>query len=128
MPKRGRSYHNSARKRRRYAGVVSSGISLASKMASRLASRLLRGEQSKASGVTNQHDSRILYKRKRAPRHVRSRAKRKYAAHLARQLKAIGQATYLTNNTQNAANAVDKQQCMCIISSSIVPAPVFTKV
>ena len=94
MVKRGRAsftstYARSAAKvARRSMPYVSSAINAAMPAAVKTLTKVLvGGNEGPSSAVSTQHDSKMLYKRKRAPLKVRRRAARRYKNFLSNQLR-----------------------------------------
>ena len=83
-------------------------------------------EQDGAAGaITQQNDSKMLYKRRRAPRRVRRKMYRKYKSFLAKQLKAVQDNTNLFQLTGTRSSGPDAQ-AMFSITSGYIRAPTLT--
>ena len=69
-----------------------------------------------ASAITSQMDSKLLYKRRRAPRRVRARARRRAKAYLRRQLKAHSSNTNLFTRYITDSSSAGEQHMVSVTS------------
>ena len=76
-----------------------------------------KSKEGPSSAITQQHDSKLLYRRKRAPRKIRRKAARRAANFLRRQLNSVGMSTNLYRNSDSAfSTTAGQQECMLIYS------------
>ncbi len=75
-----------------------------------LSSNSTRTREGPSSAITTQKDSMSLYKRRRAPRKVRNRARKRYKNFLSRQLRAKNDNTNLFQDDFTFASAANMQQ------------------
>lgn len=120
MVKRGRSWINNA-PYSKFARYAAAGLGTAAKVAAKAAIHTLTKTMSAktegpSAATTSQYDSRVLYRRKRAPKRVRRKAARKYKSHLAMQLKAVQDNTNLFQYNAAFSSVADKQLVFSITS------------
>jgi hypothetical protein len=80
---------------------------------------LLSDREGPSGAISSQHDSKLLYKRRRAPRRVRRRAARRYRNFLSNQLKAQNDQTNLFKLYQTGSSAAGSQQVASITSGYV---------
>ncbi len=117
--------HNAgARKRRRTrtgrAFGASMGTFLAKQAIKKVAGMFGKStNQDNAQGaITQQNDSKNLYKRRRAPRRVRAKAKRRAGSFLKKQLMVLNQKSNLYTATQATSNTINSQAVQTIVSGA----------
>lgn len=111
-------------KRKSYTSIARNSIraiSTAAKVARRLYTRTAtessRNSEGPSNAITDQHDSRTLYRRKRAPKYIRRKARRKYKSYLVQALNAAGNQTNLFNNSNSEdATIAGAQDLFCLYS------------
>lgn len=114
MPKR-KSYGYSGSARSAVRAVAT-----AAKIARRLYTRTVTESKSRegpSNAITQQHDSKLLYRRKRAPRGVRRKARKRYIKNVRDALNLAGNITNLFANSNSvSATTAGQQALFCIYS------------
>lgn len=77
------------------------------------------GGNDTAKAITQQHDSRQLYKRKRRSRKARMMSMRKYKSFLHKQLKAECMRQYLSNLAASGSSLANEQNASFIVSGAL---------
>ncbi len=78
----------------------------------------LRNGDGAHQAITQQHDSKMLYKRRRAPKRVRRRAKRRSGGFLKKQLMVLNQKSNLYTATQATSNTINSQAVHTVVSGA----------
>jgi len=73
-------------------------------------------EEGPSGAITSQHDSKMLYRRRRAPRRIRRKMYRKYKSFLGRQLKAVQDNTNLFQGSGTRSSSPNGQGMFSIVS------------
>ncbi len=110
---------HSFRQGKRFINDVNNAVATASKFmrAARGVGTTTGTPKEGASGaITGQHDSRMLYKRRRAPKRIRSKFRRKAQRFLKNQLNNKSSSTNLFSRSQNFGNEEDEQEVFTIVS------------
>lgn len=114
-------------KRKSYSSIarnsiraVASAAKIARRLYTRTATESSRNAEGPSNAITDQHDSRTLYKRKRAPKYVRRKARRKFKSYLMQALNAAGNNTNLFSNSNSELATTAGSQNLFLIYSGLL--------
>lgn len=108
---------NAGRTYRRVKRELESASAVAKKVARTIKTETERSSgEGPSSAITGQMDSKVLYRRRRAPRRVRNRARKRAKVYLYRQLRAHSSNTNLFTRHISDSSSVDTQGVFTVTS------------